>query len=71
MKPTLVCVEVRNGDIGKALKVFKSKVAKSGHIEELKNRREYTKPTTKRRLIKQKAIRENERLVLIQKLMNK
>ena len=71
MKLSLVSVEVRNGDLSKALKVFKKKVESSGHIQELKDRREYTKPTTKRRLTKQKAIRENERLVLIQKLMNK
>ena len=71
MKPTLVSVEVRNGDINKALKVFKSKVAKSGHIEELKDRREYLKPSVKKRLLKQKAKRDNERMVLIQKLLNK
>ena len=71
MKPTLVSVEVRNGDINKALKVFKSKVLKSGHIEELKDRREYLKPSVKKRLLKEKAKRDNERLVLIQKLLNK
>jgi ribosomal protein S21 len=71
MKPTLVSVEVRNGDINKALKVFKSKVAKSGHIEELKDRREYLKPSVKKRLLKEKAKRDNERMVLIQKLLNK
>jgi ribosomal protein S21 len=71
MKPTLVSVEVRNGDINKALKVFKSKVLKSGHIEELKDRREYLKPSVKKRLLKEKAKRDNERMVLIQKLLNK
>ena len=71
MKPTLVSVEVRNGDINKALKVFKAKVLKSGHIEELKDRREYLKPSVKKRLLKEKAKRDNERLVLIQKLLNK
>ena len=71
MKPTLVLVEVRAGDIGKALKVFKQKVAKSNHIQELKDRREYLKPSVKKRLLKEKAKRNNERLVLIQKLRDK
>lgn len=60
MKKALVTVKVRNGDINQALKVLKKKVSASGHIEELKQRREYTKPTTKRRLIKQKAKRRND-----------
>ena len=60
MKTRLVTVEVRKGDINTALKIFKRKVAASGHIDELKDRREYTKPTTKRRLVKQKAKRLNE-----------
>lgn len=71
MKKSLVAVKVRNGDINKALKIFKRMVNESGHIQELKERREYTKPTTKRRLIKQKAIRNNERMVRIEKENNK
>jgi len=60
MSITRVSVEVRNGDINKALKVFKKRVEQSGHLNELKDRRYYVKPTTKRRLEKQKAIRKNE-----------
>ena len=71
MKKSLVGVKVRNGDINKALKIFKRLVNESGHIQELKERREYTKPTTKKRLIKQKAIRNNERMVRIEKENNK
>lgn len=59
MSITRVTVEVRNGDINKALKVFKKKVAESGHLEELRERRYFTKPTTKRRLEKQQAVRKN------------
>jgi len=55
-----VSVEVRNGDIGKALKVFKKKVETSGHLEELRERRYFVKPKTKRRLEKQKAVRRNK-----------
>jgi small subunit ribosomal protein S21 len=66
-----VSVEVRNGDIGKALKVFKRKVEASGHLLELRERKEYTKPTTKRRLIKQKALRKNKLEVEIERERNR
>lgn len=41
----LVKVVVRDGNIQKALQVFRKKVERSGHIEELKRRREYNKPS--------------------------
>jgi ribosomal protein S21 len=66
-----VSVEVRNGDIGKALKVFKRKVEESGHLNELRERKEYVKPTTKRRLVKQTAIRKNKLEVEMEKLKNR
>jgi len=50
-------VKVRNGDTNRALKKFKRGVIESGHIFELKDRQEYTKPTTKRRKQKQQAVR--------------
>ena len=63
-----VTVEVRNGDIAKALKKFKKKVNESGHLLELRERKEYVKPTTKRRLQKQKAVREEQKRVALQKI---
>jgi len=51
-----VSVEVRKGDINRALKIFKRRGFDSGHIQELKDRKEYTKPTTYKRREKQKAI---------------
>jgi small subunit ribosomal protein S21 len=63
-----VTVEVRNGDIAKALKKFKKKVNESGHLLELRERKEYVKPTTKRRLQKQKAIREEQKRVALMKI---
>lgn len=63
-----VTVEVRNGDIAKALKKFKKKVNESGHLLELRERKEYVKPTTKRRLIKQKAVREEQKRVALMKM---
>ena len=58
MGKRLVSVKVRNGDINRALKKFKRGVIESGHIFELKDRQQYTKPTTKRRKQKQQAIRD-------------
>ena len=63
MKQSLVTIKVKGGNIGRALKLFKKLVRESNHIQELKDRKHYIKPKTKRRLIKQKAIRENERLL--------
>jgi ribosomal protein S21 len=40
----LVSVEVRNNDINKSLKLFKKKVEQSGHLQELRERKEYKKP---------------------------
>jgi len=52
--------EVRNGNIEKALKQFKRKTIDSGHLQELKDRKEYTKPKTIRRREKQQAIRREQ-----------
>jgi len=71
MSITRVTVEVRNGDINKALKVFKKKVAESGHLEELRERRYFTKPTTKRRLEKQQAVRKNNLEVEKERVKNR
>ena len=46
---TLISVEIRNNDIAKALKIFKKKVEQSGHIQELRERRYYKKPSTLKR----------------------
>ena len=49
MSVTLVSVEVRNGDIQKALKLFKKRVESSGHIKLLRDNRYYKKPSTIKR----------------------
>lgn len=67
-KVSLIKVVVKNGDIAKALKVFKKKVNDSGHLLELRDRKEYTKPKTKRREIKSRAIRNNQRQVMIERI---
>jgi ribosomal protein S21 len=53
-----VSVQVRKGDINRALKIFKKRTFDSDHLMELRDRRYYTKPTTARRREKQLAIRE-------------
>lgn len=41
-------VEVRNGDFNGAMRRFKKKVQEAGIIQEIKERKEYTKPSVKR-----------------------
>jgi ribosomal protein S21 len=59
--PKKVSVKVKNGNIQKALSSFKRKVKDSDHLYELKDRREYTKPSVKKRRLKQIAI-HNQKL---------
>ena len=44
-----VSVKVKNGNVNKALSIFKKKVATSGVIQEFKERQEYVKPSLQRR----------------------
>lgn len=48
-----LCVEVRNGDVNKALRIFKKKVQEAGIIQEVRDRQQYVKPSEKRRKAKQ------------------
>ena len=59
--PKKVSVKVKNGNIQKALSKFKRKVKDSEHLYELKDRREYTKPSVLKRRKKQTAI-HNQKL---------
>jgi small subunit ribosomal protein S21 len=68
MGVAIVIVDCTKQDINKALKEFKRKVIKSGHIMELRDRKEYTKPTTEKREQKQKAIRKSQRDVILDKI---
>jgi small subunit ribosomal protein S21 len=45
-------VLVNDGNVEKALRKFKKKVQTSGILNELREREQYTKPTTKRKLKK-------------------
>jgi small subunit ribosomal protein S21 len=49
-------------NLEKALKVFKNKVFKIGIVKELRDRTEYLKPSVRKRLQKEKAIKKNKYL---------
>lgn len=53
----LIHVEVRNGDINKALKIWKKKTFSSGHVLKLRENQQYEKPSVGKRKAEQKAIR--------------
>ena len=65
--PKLVSVEVRKVNIQKALKIFKRRIDESGHLQLLRTKQTYTKPTTKRRKQKLEAIRNQKRQTMIDK----
>ena len=56
----MIIVKVKDRDIEKALRQYKYKRSRSKLDRELIERKEYTKPTTKRRKQKQKAINKNK-----------
>ena len=60
MKKALTTTKVIKGDINRALKRFKSATMDSGHLEELKERKEYKKPTTVKRKMMKDAIRKQQ-----------
>ena len=49
-------IPVIKGNINKALKIFKRKFKKTGMLKEVRERKYYTKPSAKRKLLKEKAI---------------
>ena len=53
----MIIVPVKDGDnIERALKKFKRKFEKTGAVRELRSRKNFAKPSEKRRLAKEKAI---------------
>lgn len=58
-------IEVRNGNVEKALRVMKKKLKKDGVFQELKDRQYYQKPSAKKREAKKRRlinIKKAERL---------
>ena len=54
-------IPVVKGNINKALKQFKIKFKKTGVLNELRERKQYTKPSLKRKLEKENAIRNRKK----------
>ena len=69
-KQSLVTVYVKNGDINKALKIFKKRTFESGHLMELRDRKEFTKPTTEKRKQKKDEIRRQDFQTILDKVSN-
>lgn len=55
----MLIVDVRDGNIDKALKKLKRKWQDSKAVEQLRDRKEYTKPSVRKRLELEKAVRVN------------
>jgi small subunit ribosomal protein S21 len=62
-------VEVRNGDVNKALRRFKKKVQEDGLLQRLREKEHYEKPTTKRK--KAKAAARSRHLKSLKKVPDK
>ena len=56
----MLVIPVVKGNINKALKLFKRKFKQTGILKEVRERKNYTKPTTKRRKQKEKAIKNQK-----------
>ncbi len=56
-------IEVRNGNVERALRKLKKKMFDGGTIKELSDRRYFTKPSEVKRLKKKEAIRLNQRAI--------
>jgi ribosomal protein S21 len=48
-------VQVHDGNVEKALRKFKKKITEQGLLQEVRDRQEYVKPTTQRKIDKSKA----------------
>jgi small subunit ribosomal protein S21 len=56
----MLIVDVKDGNIERALKVYKNKVKSVKQIEQLRNRKEFEKPSITKRIAKQKAVRNTK-----------
>ncbi len=56
----MLIVSVKNGNIEWALKEYKKKVQSTKQIEELRDRKNFTKPSVRKRLQRDETIRKNK-----------
>jgi|694.fasta_scaffold01334_35 small subunit ribosomal protein S21 len=61
-------VIVHDGNVDKALRKFKKKIAEDGLLQELQNRQSYVKPTIKKKLAKNQAKKRWQRYLQSQTL---
>ena len=52
----MLIIPVVKGNINKALRIFKSKFKKTGILKEIRERKQFTKKSQKRKLSKEKAV---------------
>ena len=65
----MVEVQVRNGNLEKAMRVLKKKVQKEGLLKELKDRQYYQKPSEKKREAKKQGIKNvKKRMAKLERL---
>lgn len=50
-------VQVTDGNVDKALRKFKKKIAEQGLLQEIRDRQEFVKPTIKKKIAKSQAKR--------------
>lgn len=58
-----MCVEVRNDDVGRALRTWSKKVQDSGLLKEVKDRMSYEKPAVLKQRLKKQARKRWEKRV--------
>jgi small subunit ribosomal protein S21 len=56
----MLIIDVKDGNIERALKAYKSKVKSVKQIEQLRDRKEFEKPSVTKRINTQKAIRKEK-----------
>ena len=56
----MLVVSVKGGNIEWALKDYKNKIRSTKQIEELRERKNFTKPSKRKRLQKEETIRKNK-----------
>lgn len=58
-----LAVEVKNGNVDKALRLLSKKVQSSGILREYRERQEYEKPSVKKRKAKKAAIKKYAKML--------
>ena len=57
----MLLIEIKNGNIDGALKIYKRKIQSTKQIEQLRERQEYEKPSVKKRLMMEETKRKNKK----------